>query len=91
MSEVGVAQLRQGLKEWIARVQGGDEVIITDRGKPVARLTQIGVPTALDRLVAEGRVSQPKRPRPPARGLDRIQGRGAVSQYVTDEREARRP
>lgn len=90
MSEVGVAHLRRDLKEWLARAQKGDEVIVTDRGKPVARLTGIDLPPALERLVANGRVSQPRSGRPQARGLRRVRGTGGASEYVVAERETRR-
>lgn len=90
MSEVGVSQLRQDLKDWIARAQSGDEVIVTDRGRPVARLTGITTPAALDRLIAEGLVSQPQVPRPRAATQRRVKSAGAVSAYVTAARDARR-
>ncbi len=90
MAEVGIAQLRQELKEWLARAQGGDEVVITDRGEPVARLTGIDTSGALERLVAEGRVSRPRRPRPHARDANRIRGVGNVSEAIVVERETRR-
>lgn len=90
MSEVGVTQLRQGLKEWLARVQAGDEVIITDHGKPVARLTRVDTPTALEQLVSQGHVSQPNHPRPYARGVQRVAATGEVSALVVEERERRR-
>lgn len=90
MSEVGVTQLRQDLKNWVARAQAGDEVIVTDRGEPVARLTGIQVPPVFEQLVAEGKVSRPGRSRPRARGLDRVHGRGPVSEYLIDERDVRR-
>lgn len=90
MSEVGVAELRRDLKRWVERVQAGDEVIITDRGNPVARLVGAGVPSVLERLTVEGRISRPVQERPSARGLRRIGSQGAVSGYVSSEREARR-
>lgn len=90
MSEVGIAELRQALKSWIARVQGGDEVVITERGKPVARLTAVGVPTVLDQLVAEGRLSLPTQSRPSARNVKRVEASGPTSGYVTHDRDGRR-
>jgi prevent-host-death family protein len=90
MSEVGVAQLRRDLKRWVQRAQGGDEVIITDRGRPVARMTGIDLPVTLKRLIDEGIVSQPGRDRPRARDLQRVHGRGPVSPDVIRERETRR-
>ena len=90
MAEVGVADLRRELKGWIDRAQAGEEVVITDRGRPVARLVGAGVPSVLERLTAQGRVSRPAQERPAARSLPRIEAQGPVSEHVTAEREARR-
>jgi prevent-host-death family protein len=90
MSEVGVAELRRELKRWVERVRAGEEVVITDRGRPVARLVGAGVPSALERLTSEGLVSRPAQDRPSARGLRRIGAQGGVWEYVMGEREARR-
>jgi len=63
MSEtVGVAELRQNLSLYLRRVDQGERLVITDRNRPVAEL---GPPpstgSALDRLIAEGKVSRPRR------------------------------
>jgi prevent-host-death family protein len=62
MATVGVAQLRQNLSEYLRRVERGERLVVTDRNRPVAEL---GPPPAkgdaLDRLIAEGRVSRPLR------------------------------
>lgn len=63
MSEtVGVAELRQNLSLYLRRVDKGERLVITDRNRPVAEL---GPPpstgSALDRLIAEGKVSRPRR------------------------------
>jgi prevent-host-death family protein len=91
MAEVGVAQLRRELKDWLERAQSGDEVVITDRGRPVARLTGIDTGSLLDRLADEGRLSRtPAAARPPARGRRRVDARGDVAALVVAERETRR-
>lgn len=63
---VGVAQLRQNLSLYLRRVEQGERLVVTDRNRPVAEL---GPPPstgrALDRLIAEGRVSHPTRRRLP--------------------------
>lgn len=38
MSTVSIAEAKNHLSELIARVQAGEEVFVTRRGKPVARL-----------------------------------------------------
>ena len=62
MATVGVAQLRQNLSAYLRRVERGERLVVTDRNRPVAEL---GPPPAtgdaLDRLIAEGRVSRPLR------------------------------
>ena len=62
MTTVGVAQLRQNLSEYLRRAQRGERLLVTDRNRPVAEL---GPPpatgVALDRLIAEGRVSRARR------------------------------
>ena len=59
---VGVAELRQNLSRYLRRVERGERLVVTDRNRPVAEL---GPPSttgaALDRLIAEGRVSRPGR------------------------------
>ena len=90
MAEVGVAQLRRELKDWLDRAQSGDEVVITDRGRPIARIRGIDTGSLLDQLADEGRLSRPRSARPPARGRRRVTARGEVAALVVEEREARR-
>lgn len=91
MAEVGVAQLRRELKEWLDRAQSGDEVVVTDRGRPVARLSGIDAAPILDQLTAEGRISRPPgSPRPTARGRKRVTARGEISPVISRERDRKR-
>jgi prevent-host-death family protein len=62
MATVGVAELRQNLSRYLRRVQKGERLIVTDHNRPVAELGP--APTsgaALDRLIAEGIVTRPRR------------------------------
>lgn len=63
MSEtVGIAELRQNLSVYLRRVSAGERLIVTDRNRPVAQLGPApSAGTDLDRLIAEGQVSPPKR------------------------------
>ncbi|HCX84672.1 MAG TPA: prevent-host-death protein [Micrococcales bacterium] len=63
MSEVGVRELRDGLSRHLAAVRDGHTITVTDHGRPVARLVPIAAPTALERLIAEGRVTRARRTR----------------------------
>lgn len=75
MSEtVGVAELRQNLSVYLRRVREGERLIVTDRNRPVAELgPPLKTDSALDRLIAEGRVLPPRRsgfPEPLKMGKD---------------------
>ena len=59
MPEVGIKALRDNLSRYISRVREGEEVIITDHGKRVARIVPLDRPGLLNRLVAEGLVTPP--------------------------------
>lgn len=59
---VGIRELRDGLSRYLADVRDGEEITVTDHGKPVARLVPINQESPLDRLIAEGRVTRPTNP-----------------------------
>lgn len=60
MSEVGIRALKQNASAVVAEAAAGDTVTITDRGRPVARMTAI--PTSpLRALIDEGRARVPRR------------------------------
>jgi prevent-host-death family protein len=60
--EVGIRELRADLSAWIKRVSAGEEILVTDRGKPVARVTPATGHRKLDELIAAGKVTPAKRP-----------------------------
>lgn len=41
MTAIGIADLKARLSEYLARVKAGDEVLITDRGTPIARIVPL--------------------------------------------------
>jgi len=59
MNTVGIAELRQDLSRYLRRVEQGERLVVTDRNRPVAELGPPPSSGALDRLIAEGRVSRP--------------------------------
>lgn len=85
-SEVGVRELKNNLSKYLERVCAGEEVVVTDRGRPVARLSAIDASTdRLADLVEAGLVRAPTRAtrgRPPRR----IQAKGTVSDLVAEQR-----
>lgn len=81
--EVGVRELHDRLSEYLERVEGGDEVVITRRGRPVARLSGLGE-RPLDVLVRRGLVRLPRGARSPRSA--RVKGAGPVSDLVAEQR-----
>ncbi len=86
--DVSVSDLRAHLSEWLDRARAGREVVITDRGVPVARLLGLAATaTTLQRLTAEGVIGQPESPsRPAASGRSKPRPRRPLSQIVSDQR-----
>lgn len=84
--EVGVRQLRSELSRWLALARDGQEVVITERGRPVARLVGVFAAGGLDRLMAEGLVQRPRIRRRSARDIERVKARGSVAGLVGEQR-----
>jgi prevent-host-death family protein len=91
MTCVAIRKLKAHLSRYIDAVQRGDEVVITKRGRPVARLVaepgrRTGLREELASLAAEGLVSLPERPlRPKRRPLARVTGQ-PISEIVLEDR-----
>ena len=85
--EVGIRELRNRLSYWLSRASGGEEVIVTERGRPVARITAMDGKTTLDRLIEEGKVIPAKRRRP--RPLpEPIEIPGGISDLLESDRDS---
>ena len=83
--EVGVRDLRSDLKRWLELAQERD-VVITDRGKPVARLVPIGEHPGLERLIAQGLVTHPSTPATRIDPSTLVKAHGSVSDLVAEQR-----
>ncbi|MBI2237892.1 MAG: type II toxin-antitoxin system prevent-host-death family antitoxin [Actinobacteria bacterium] len=85
--QVGIRELRDHLSHWIDVARSGRSVLVTDRGRPVARLVAVDeIPPGLQRLIAEGRAQLPRMPKEPANARPPIKARGSVSEFVREER-----
>lgn len=58
MDRIGVRELRQHASRYLARVEGGESLEVTDRGRPVALLVPVTGNRWQD-LVATGRITMP--------------------------------
>lgn len=85
--DVAISALRAELSSWIERARAGEEIVVTDRGTPVARLVAVDTAPLLDQLVQRGVLNKPRRAdRPAARGASRVRARGPVAELVSEQR-----
>ena len=82
--EVGVRQLRNNLSRYLDRVRDGEEVVVTERGRAIARVLPISGERAIDRLIREGKITPAKtrkrsRPTP-------LKTAGTVSDLIAEQR-----
>lgn len=81
---VGVRALRDGLSKHLTEVRHGHIVTVTDHGRVIARIVPAGEPTALERLVAQGRVQLATRAK--HRAPHPVKAQGMVSDLVDEQR-----
>jgi prevent-host-death family protein len=65
MRSLGIAELKALLSETLARVKGGEEVLVTEHGRPIARILPLSTaaPAAVTQeLVRMGQVRAPEKP-----------------------------
>jgi len=74
--DVAISALRAELASWIERARAGEDVVVTERGIPVARLLAIDAAPLIERLTQQGVLSKPRRSeRPIASGTARVRSR----------------
>jgi prevent-host-death family protein len=94
MQRTSVANLKARLSEFLAAVRAGEDIIITDRGQPIARLTALENPEGRDARVAElvrAGIMRPPKQRLPKNFRAQPRGSdvsGSVLRALLDEREA---
>ncbi|MEO7259758.1 MAG: type II toxin-antitoxin system prevent-host-death family antitoxin [Jatrophihabitantaceae bacterium] len=85
--DVAITRLRAKLSGWIEHVRAGEEVVITARGLPVARLLPINTAPLIERLTQQGVLGRPQRAdRPTARDVVRARATDSVSKLVVEQR-----
>ena len=84
-TQVGVRQFRNQMAEWLDRVRSGEEFVITERGVPVARVSPAGRSAGLQRLIDEGLVTPPKRPKRPSNAYPTVTPKGSVTDLFLEE------
>ena len=84
--DVAISEFRAGLRGWVDRVKRGEDVVVTERGVPVARLVPVASSGLLARLEDEGVLTRAPAPRPRASGHTRVRASGPVADLVAELR-----
>ena len=84
--EVGLREFKNKVSSYIESVEAGEVLVVTRRGKAVARVVPAGVSPGMARLIADGRVrwtgARPALPRPL-----KLKGKGGTAAaYVAEGR-----
>lgn len=82
---VGIRELRDGLSGYVASVRAGEQIVVTDHGRAVARLVAIDGEDPLDRLIASGAIT-PATSRGAGTLPRRVRPRQVVSDLVAEQR-----
>ena len=64
MDAAGIKEIKNNLSRYLARVKSGEEILIAERGKPIARIVKEGagetsIRSALSQLIQKGLVVMP--------------------------------
>lgn len=89
MREIGVRELKANLSQVLHRIEGGEQVRVTLRGRHVADIVPAGSSRSgeqLRQLAAAGRLTRSARPHPTSRPRPLATGRSA-SEIVLGERD----
>ena len=86
--KVGVRELRENLSEWLDRAEAGEEIIVTERGRPKARIASAVAEDLIDQLIREGRATAPTRPRRPLPPAIPVEG-SPVTDALLEHRRAK--
>jgi len=85
--DVAITELRAHLARWIDAAREGNDIVITDRGTPVARIVALDSTRVIDRLTSQGVISRPTRStRPVAGDRQRPTPKRPVADIVSERR-----
>lgn len=85
--QLGITAFRSDMRRWLNEVEAGGEIILTDRNRPVARITGIKVLPIMEQMKREGLIRGPRnKNRVKAMGRKRAPVQGSVSEIITQHR-----
>lgn len=81
---VGVRELKAKLSEYLGKAASGEEVVVTDRGQPVARLVPAQAVSPIDRGIDDGWIDPPRRTR--LEPFERVRSAMSVMDALDEDR-----
>lgn len=85
-AEIGIRELRDQLSRYVRHVAEGAEIVVTMRGRPVARLSPVDAVDPLADLRARGLVEEPTKLKRKVKGRKRLSSSAPVSDLVAEQR-----
>lgn len=86
MDRVGVRELRAHLSSWLDRARKGEEILITERGLPIARLLPLDFSEIRKQLREDAVITAAGRPSRKIKKSDLGKAKSNVSELVKDQR-----
>ncbi len=88
VTRIGIAEFRRDLKRYLDVAASGEEVVVTDRGTAVVRLTGIDSASIMEELYRSGLITPPRSSdRFDPAEIEPIHATGDVSGLVSDQRD----
>ncbi len=81
---IGVRELKAGLSEFIRRAAAGEDVVITDHGRPVARIVPYVGVSDVERGIEQGWIEAPRRTQ--LSPVTRVASRRSVMDVLDEDR-----
>ena len=88
-AHIGVRELKARLSAHLSRVKAGQTVVVTEHGRPVAKLIPLAtndLPSGVARLLATGEAKWSGEPPPPFDPLPIRAGAKTISEMVAEDR-----
>ncbi len=83
---VGVRELRDHLSAYLERVKAGENLTITEHGKPIARMIGSGLPPRLVEMIARGEATPASAPLPDWSTIRRVKISGSTQDLIDEIR-----
>jgi prevent-host-death family protein len=87
--QIGIRDLKARLSEYVRQVKGGATVVVTEHGRPVARLVPepASLRARLLALVEAGEIAWNGEPYAPVGPVARVRGRKTLADLIVEERD----